>query len=98
MFTFGITLSYIIFDCQLGKVWMRRECPLLDLHVELRGKKRKEKKTPHQPTTQSLRLALGSQAFFSPEEEAATLSQVQVESRVLVLVSVSKVFPAYTVG
>jgi len=55
---------------------VERECPLLDLHVELGAKERK-KKIQHQ----NLRLALGSQAFFSPEEAAATLSQVQAESR-----------------
>lgn len=90
----------VFFDCQLGRVCMWRESPLLDVYVELQGK-RKERK-PQSPKNkphngnQSLKVALGSQVFFSPEEAAAALSRGWEQSGYLV--SVCMVLPASTAG
>lgn len=53
--------------------------PFVRIAHRIRGKGKK--KPQNQPENQNLKVALGSQAFCSPEEEAATLSQVQIESR-----------------
>lgn len=52
---------------------------MLDVYVELQGKRKEgkpqsPKNKPHHGN-QSLKVALGSQVFFSPEEAAAALSR-----------------------